>query len=209
MITVILGTVWAGLSLIGKWENAKEAGWDMFAEILPGAFLWAIYLRCFYCPEDLFLGFLISVIAGCLLLACATDRKTCQVYNFVWWISGAAAVALLWVRRTETGSGGIGGLVLFCLLQLFLFSKMYGRADCYAFCVCAGAETGLGLKLWECWGHMTAAFLLLAVIQAFRRNISIRGRLKEPVPFLPYITAGLLVVLTFHKICGETVVRLW
>lgn len=142
-----------------------------------------------------------SVIAVCLLFACITDCKTCQVYNFTWWFSGTAALLLLVTGEKPVSLENIAGLGLFLILQLKFFSKMYGRADCYAFCVCAAAETAAGMGLAEYLLHMLAAFFLLSVVQGARRNIAGNGNLKHPVPFLPYITLAFWALLWYHYSC--------
>lgn len=142
-----------------------------------------------------------SVIAVCLLFACITDCRTCQVYNFTWWISGTAALLLLATGEKSMDVECAAELGFFMLLQLKLFSKMYGRADCYAFCVCALAEAAAGLGLAGYLVHMLTAFCLLAVIQGIRRNVDRRGNLKQPVPFLPYITLAFWTLLWYHYSC--------
>lgn len=206
---VMLGTVAAGLSLAKRFDRTIEldrrtmAGVVWLTVLADGLLQWA------YGRETLFSRLLLSVVLGCLLFAGITDLVMCQAYNFVWWISGVAAGGLLWQRWKETGTmTGLPGFLLFCALQLFLCVRLYGRADGYAFCVCAGAQTGLGMGMEAYFMHMTVAFILLIIIQTFRKNIGTRGRLKRPVPFLPYVTAGFLIVLIFHKICGEIVVSL-
>lgn len=92
-------------------------------------------------------------------------------------------------------------LGIFVLLQLKFFSRMYGRADCYAFCVCAAAEAAAGLGMAGFLGHMLGAFCLLAVVQGARRNIDAGGNLKRPVPFLPYITLAFWAMLWYHYTC--------
>lgn len=142
-----------------------------------------------------------AVIAACLLFACVTDCKTCQVYNFTWWISGTAAVLLLAACENGVSLECAGGLGLFIILQLKFFSKLYGRADCYAFCVCATAEAAAGLRLAGFLAHMLGAFCLLAAVQGIRGNIDKRGNLKRPVPFLPYITLAFWALLWYHYSC--------
>ena len=138
------------------------------------------------------------ILALCLLFACVTDCRTCQVYNFTWWISGTAA-GLLWLMgRQWTDREGITGLLIFILLQLLLFSKMYGRADCYGFCVCAVAEAAVGMRLVGFLTHMALAFGILALVQGARHNINNRGNLRRPVPFLPYITLAFWALLWYH-----------
>lgn len=142
-----------------------------------------------------------GVIAVCLLFACATDCKTCLVYNVTWWMSGAAALGLLLLYRPLPALAQWVELLAFIALQLLLFARLYGRADCYAFCVCAMAETAVGLAFLDYLVHMTLAFLLLTLVQGLRRNIGRRGNLKEPVPFLPYITLAFWALLWYHSSC--------
>lgn len=132
----------------------------------------------------------------CLLAACVSDYRTREVYNLNWWISGAAALLLHWLNG-EAAWGRLVELCFFCLLQTGLFSRMYGRADCYAFCVCAAAASSRGLGLREYLMQMAIAFGILAIVQLLRRNLDKTGNLKCPVPFLPYITLsfGLLFLL--------------
>lgn len=146
-------------------------------------------------------GILWAVIAVCLLSACIMDWKTCLVYNVVWWISGTAALLLLIRSRLTVDPENYFWLGVFAALQLEFFSRMYGRADCYAFIVCAiaGAAEGIGPAGFLI--HMLLAFSLLAVVQAFRHNIGRDGNLKCPVPFLPYITLAFCTLLWYYNSC--------
>lgn len=206
MSPVILGTVTAGLALIGRLDRVILPGRKGKIAVF-GAGVWgSALLRWIFGQGETLDRFSLSLIIGGLLLACVTDVAICQVYNFVWWFSGAAAVALLVENWPE--SERVWELLIFCLIQMLLFGRMYGRADCYAFCVCAAAETGMGLGMAGFLLHMLTAFLMLAAVQAVKRNIGTGGRLKKPVPFLPYITAGFYLLLLFEKIYREMVVPL-
>lgn len=141
-------------------------------------------------------GILWTMIAASLLFACYTDYYTCEVYNVAWWFSGTAAIFLMLLNGNLTITV-IPELIVFCLIQLLVFTKMYGRADCYAFCVCAMAETACGMGFSEYLFHMLIAFGILAMVQLARRNVNSKGNLKHPVPFLPYITVGFVLVLLF------------
>lgn len=145
--------------------------------------------------------FLWCMIAFSLLFACATDCRTCRVYNFTWWISGAAALLLLVAEKNNLCMQDVVELGLFVLLQLLFFPKVYGRADCYAFSMCAVAETAAGMGFREYLVHMLGAFSFLAVVQAFCRNIDKYGNLKHPVPFLPYIALAFWALLWYHYTC--------
>lgn len=142
-----------------------------------------------------------GLITICLLSAWVMDCRTRLVYNFIWWISGAAALGLLILHRPLPPPAQWTELLVFIGLQLLLFSRLYGRADCYAFCVCAMAETAVGLAFPDYLIHMTLAFLLLSLVQGMRHNIGRGGNLKEPVPFLPYITLAFWALLWYHNIC--------
>lgn len=141
-------------------------------------------------------GILWLVIAASLLVACYTDCRTCEVYNVIWWVSGTAA-ALSMILNGKVTIAMVLELGVFCLIQLLLFSRMYGKADCYAFCVCAMAETACGMGFPEYLFHMVFAFGILAMVQLARQNVNSKGNLKHPVPFLPYITMGFVLVLLF------------
>ena len=126
-----------------------------------------------------------GVLAAYLLIASITDLQTCEVYDFLAIVAGSIGLLMLF-------AGGIFGtrlfsLILFGLIQLFLFMKMYGRADGWAFLVCAVYESRFGKGMLTYLLHMASAFLVLAVIQGLNRNIARNGNLKKPVPFLPYI----------------------
>lgn len=138
-----------------------------------------------------------GVIAVCLLFACITDCRSREVYNVTWWAAGMAAGALLLGKRDRLDAGILSELGSFILLQLVLFTKMYGRADCYAFSVCAVAETAAGLSLAGYLLHMLLSFALLAFVQALRHNIDRGGNLRQPVPFLPYITLAFWALLWY------------
>lgn len=206
---IMLGMVAAGLSLAKRFDRTIKLDRRTMVGVGLLTVLADSLLRWAYGREALFSRLLLSVVLGCLLFATITDLVMCQAYNFVWWVSGIAAVGLLWQRWKETGTmTGLSELLLFCALQLLLCIRLYGRADGYAFCVCAGAQTGLGMGMEAYFMHMTVAFILLIIVQASRKNIGTRGRLKRPVPFLPYVATGFLIVLIFHKIYGEIVVSL-
>lgn len=147
-------------------------------------------------------GLFWGIIVLCLLAACYTDCRTCSVYNVTWWISGTAAVILLVMGRNSFGVKEATELGIFVFLQLFVFSGMYGKADSYAFSVCAIAGTSAGMGLKEYLMHMLAAFCLLALIQGMCRNIDKHGNLKHPVPFLPYITLAFFALLWYHYTCS-------
>ena len=147
-------------------------------------------------------------LAGALLAAAAMDAKTCYVYNYVWYWSLPALLILqggevLRCCRLDEVAGGMGAamfyttisghiapVLTFVLLQQLLFARLYGKADCYAFCICATALNTLGGGMAELLIHMLLSVILLAVVQAARGNVSSGGRLITAKPFLPYIISA-------------------
>ena len=195
MSAVMMGTITAGLWLIGWLDHRIEPGKSVRVAVFTACILGDVLSGLILGQGEFLTRLSLSLVMGCLLLACITDIAICQVYNFVWWISGTAAAVLFTVRRPEASA--VWEVLWFSLLQMMLFARMYGKADCYAFCVCAIVEAGLGFGPAGFLMHMLASFLLLAAVQAARRNIGAEGRLKKPVPFLPYITMGFYLVLIF------------
>ncbi len=152
---------------------------------------------------------LLCIVAGCLLFACFTDVRACEVFQFTWWIAGVAAGSF-WHQSFIPDNGFLYfancygrqhllSLVFYLLLQEWFFCRMYGRADCHAFVICAVLESALGMKLSGYLCHMLIAFVGLAIMQVFCHNINQKGNLKRPVAFLPYITVSfwLMILLAF------------
>ncbi len=127
-----------------------------------------------------------------LLVACIQDIRTMEVSNLVW--VGSAAWYLVWCLEMEA-LGGFLAPILFWLLQELFFSRLYGRADCHAFAVCAFYLKLLGGGMAEYLIHMLLAIGLLALVQLLRHNVNRRGNLCHPVAFMPYITAGFMGVI--------------
>ena len=140
----------------------------------------------------------LSIFGGCMLMACITDVESCVVYDYVWWISGCAGLFL----AALAGNEKTGSLILFGLLQEMFFCKMYGRADCHAFWSGSVMLSAFGMDMKGYLVHMLMAFGLLAVVQVFRHNVGRDGKLKRPIPFLPYITISfwmLMLLYVLHK----------
>lgn len=211
MIPVILGTAAVGLILIGRMDRAIKPTTGTMTGVLAAGLAGSGLLGWLFGPGEFFSRLLLALVMGCLLLACVTDVVMYQVYDFVWWLSGAASAILLWKRLWVTddirsGLGVLFGLTTFWLVQLLVFGRLYGKADSYAFCVCAAAEAGLGMGPELIVTHMVFAFGMLVPVQFICKNITLRGNLKKPVAFVPYITAGFYLLLFFAKIYGEIVV---
>lgn len=138
----------------------------------------------------------LMVFCGCLLFACVTDLLCCQVYNFTWWIALLSQAWPMWEwAKAHAGAASEGRVILvelslFCLIQILVAGRIYGKADAYAFCACALSGAGIGMGMVWYLMQMLLAYLLLFLVQAARRNIARNGNLNRPVPFLPYITVS-------------------
>lgn len=196
-VLLIIVTLRGGIRIIEQWDGKLTLGKREWCLVYVGCML------CGRCAAEIGSAWMcLCIILGCLMTACITDLLYYKVHNFLWWVSGATATCMvfrLWITRLSDRKfyGELAGLLIFILLQLLFFSKMYGRADCYAFCVCAAAEFGLGMHIFEFLLHMLVAYIILFIIQIYRKNIGKTGNLKASVAFVPYITASFLIIL--HK----------
>jgi len=164
-------------------STAAAGIWQMTTEGMEGPF------RCAWLLLEIY-------FVSCSL----TDIMTCQVYDLFQYLGIMAAGYLL--LRGET-SAWIGvSIILFAGLQYLVFRKLYGEADTMSFLVAALAEGALGHDMQMYLLHMIFAYLLLSLTQIVKGNIGTGGKLKVPVPFLPYITVGFWGILVF----GE---RIW
>ena len=199
MVTIILGIVEVGLFIIRKRDGLLLLNSRGYVGILISAIILKIMISCLTIGEMKSDRLLLSIIGGCLILACVTDWVLCQVYNFIWWIALTAAAVLLWQSLYLPGIKEkeeiLIALLLFLVLQFTVFCRTYGKADGYAFCVCAVTEAARGMKLAGFLSHMLLAYALLFLVQTIRGNLNKRGNLKKPVPFLPYITITFWVII--------------
>lgn len=133
---------------------------------------------------------------ACMTFAVVSDFTMKYAYRFCWY--GVYAVCGLLGMRSFLSELGVE-LGIFFFLQFLWFRRFYGRADCHGFFAGACILFLHGGNLWDYVMQMAYAFGLLFVIQLFRKNINRRGNLKEPVAFLPYVAAGLLLRLSCLK----------
>ncbi len=191
----------ASFFLINRTEHGK---WKLCKKEKTGILLYSITVGCLTAmltKEQYIASLFLSVLAGSLLFACVTDMRCHEVFRFTWWIGGGSGMFFLTaevLRRKELPEGLLF-LPLYLLLQEKLFSKTYGRADSHAFSVCAIMQCALEMNTAWYFLHMVLAFCGLIIVQALRKNIGRWGKLKEPVAFLPYITASFWGVLAVWK----------
>ena len=152
-------------------------------------------------------GILLSLLAGGLLAAAYMDAEKCWVYNYVWWWCLLSEILLFIVRIWKCGGMSatdvpgnlfirqLGSFIIFVMLQHFLFEKMYGKADCYAFCICALAESIYGGGLFLFLLHMLIAVMLMAIVQIYRKNLMWNGKLRKPGAFIPYIVVAFWIIM--------------
>lgn len=193
---VIGGTVYGCLRGFMKLDPDHGLIWDCTAVL----FLCGASLLAGVSWHQLLAGGRASHAPAWLLLqiyfvvCCVTDYLTCQVYDVLQYL-GTGVGAFLVLAREGSLSVGIS-LIVFALLQYFVFMKLYGKADGMAFLAAAMAEGALGYDLEMFLTHMILAYLLLGLVQWMKGNVGSRGRLKRAVPFMPYITVcfwGILI----------------
>ena len=145
---------------------------------------------------------LCSLLAGGLLAAACMDAVHSYVDNYVWWW------CLPWAGILGMTAGGefsgIVAVLVFVMLQQLLFSRMYGKADCHAFSVCALAECGNAVGMVGFLLQMFLSVVLLTIVQLFRGNVTPRGRLREPQPFIPYIITAFFSVMFLESVFRTT-----
>lgn len=168
-------------------QHCEGKGSQSFQQIVPGT-------GSLRFMEILQQCFLLGVMAGCLVFACFTDLRSCKVYDFTWWTALAVGAVMFW-PGVCLWPEGLSQLTQFFLMQELFFSRFYGRADSHAFCACALVGNAFHMGMREYLYHMSAAFVILTVVQVFQHNVGINGKLKKPVPFLPYITVTFWLLL--------------
>jgi len=121
-----------------------------------------------------------------------------EIYEIVWVICiGAGAVVM--IAANHLSIDAIISLLILFFVQEAIMSRAYGKADCHAFC-CSGlyfAIHGLTMEYWVL--QIFVAFAMLVVSQLSAGNINRKLKLRHPVPMIPYITAGMFVVMACSK----------
>lgn len=130
-------------------------------------------------------------LAAYLLAATIQDIQCCEVYDMLHIL--ALPSGIIWLIGVEQEK--IFSLLLFALLQFGIFMRMYGAGDGYTFLVCAVYECRFSAGILTYLLHMAAVFLLLAIVQCWKRNIARSGNLRRAVPLIPYITATVWLFL--------------
>lgn len=191
-----------------EYSDVKEL--EINKEVYTGMLIYCLgagsYIEIFLKHWNWYGQLACGIFGAYLLVASIQDLQSCQVYDFLHLL--AAPVGLLVMLVPPTGPGEVVSLgstqqilskllslLIFAGIQIGLFMRMYGAADGFVFMVCAVYESRFGEGLLTYLLHMGAAYLVLGVVQGFRRNINSRGNLKKPVPFVPYIAATVWLFL--------------
>lgn len=133
------------------------------------------------------------VLAVYLVVCSVMDSMLCMVNDFMQYIgiAGGGALLLYQMPRPEIGIS----LLLFALIQYGLFRKMYGSGDVMGFLICALYLAARSKDIEGYLFHMAACYLLLAVVQGVKGNITKKGQLASPVPLYPYISTSFLLII--------------
>ena len=137
--------------------------------------------------ESITLGILEVFFWSGLVTAAYSDFLTREVYDLVYFPAITAGLLELVILQVPLPILTVIEILQFTLIQWFVFRFFYGEADCFIFITCAIYLAALGGGFLEFMLLMAGTFLLLAIIQAFRKNINKKGNLKEPVALIPYI----------------------
>ena len=132
----------------------------------------------------------VLVFWGSILSAAWSDARTTYVRDILFAPGIICCIGIL-ISKQEWSA--LPGILIVAVLQIFLFSRMYGGADCLAFVLCAAYIAVRGGSLKDDLLVMLYSVTVLALVQAFRKNINRKGNLKQPVAFIPYIVAGMVV----------------
>lgn len=131
---------------------------------------------------------LILCTTGVILsLTAYMDHEKQEVYRFIWLIPATVIIPDI-LQKTGTG------LLIFLLLQFLVFARFYGKADAFAFSICAGALSALGGDMIIFLIQMLTALILLFTVNLFQHNINGKGNLKRAKPFIPYIYASWIIM---------------
>lgn len=133
-----------------------------------------------------------------LTAAAVEDYRTKEIHTWLP-LSGILAGAVL-MASGGFSPGDYAGVAVFSLLQLAVFSRLYGFGDCLVFMMCAVyLEVGYGRGLLDDLLLMLVTYCLLTIVQLCRRNVR-RGKLDEPAAMIPYIAAAMALSVFSMKI---------
>ena len=139
------------------------------------------------------IGSLITFL--CLAAASYEDIRTHKVSDLIWWIMAPSCLLLIPGSKWTPGMWDLFECLYVIFIQEHIMSRFYGRADSHAFSCCMIFMTFAGFGIEGHIIHMSIALLFLTVSQFSHGNIGPFGKLKTPVPFLPYISVSFTLTL--------------
>jgi hypothetical protein len=196
MEILLIGAIWAISSLL-IWLilrfDCKEVKIDRRLWLLPliGAAI-TVGIMTLQKISSSFAVFY-SILAAYLITAAIIDREIQMVHDFLHVLAIVPGIVLLLMKPGSIYA--LVALILFVILQLVLFRRMYGTADCLVFSACALYLTAQGHGMLTYLLHMAATFGLLGIVQAYRHNINAKGNLKKPVALVPYIAVTIWIFI--------------
>lgn len=162
--------------------------------------LWLVYgtvigfvLGLHSCDCAWFIRMAYALLAIYFILCCVMDsvlKMVCDFFHGIGLLGGCIYLAYSQPRKEA-----LEALILFVGIQWFVFRKMYGPADMAAYVVCSMYLAAEGGSLLDYLLHMLITFGGLGFVQLWKRNISAKGNLKNPVALLPYITGAFFLII--------------
>lgn len=117
-------------------------------------------------------------------------KMVCDFFHGIGLIGGCVYLAYIQPRKEA-----LEVIILFVGIQWFVFRKMYGPADMTAYVICSMYLAAEDYSLLNCLLHMLVTFGILGPVQLWKRNISAKGNLKNPVALLPYIAGAFFLII--------------
>ena len=131
-----------------------------------------------------------AYMIGSLLLAAWIDHYIQLIPDMVY-VPGIAG-GILWLIYYNPGADIVINLLVFVVIQMVIFSRLYGGSDCLAYILCAVYLAGGGKNLTDYLLFMLLTVGIELIDQIRKYNIE-KGRLKQPVALIPYIAVTMLV----------------
>ena len=151
-------------------------------------------------PDKEVMQLLQAYVLSSLILAAWIDHYIQLIPDIIY--APGLASGILWLIYDNPGVDIIINLIVFASIQILIFRRLYGGSDCLAYILCAVylAGSGWGKKLTDYLLFMLLTVIIELVDQIRKKNILKNGRLKRPVPLIPYIAGAMLLYGFSNKI---------
>ena len=151
-------------------------------------------------PDKEVMQLLQAYVLSSLILAAWIDHYIQLIPDIIY--APGLAGGILWLIYDNPGVHIIINLIVFASIQILIFRRLYGESDCLAYILCAVylAGSGWGKKLTDYLLFMLLTVIIELVDQIRKKNILKNGRLKRPVPLIPYIAGAMLLYGFSNKI---------